>query len=217
MKHTRSLVPILLCALASGCVLNAISGSGKIVTEPRSVSGFSGISLNGTGRLLIERTGTESLTVTADDNLLPEIRTEVHGDRLEIGLKDFATNIRPSANIIYKVTVKDLRNLGVSGSGTADAKGLQTGRLKIDISGSGKVSADGTADDLEIDISGSGAFRGDALRSKRAEIDISGSGSAVVAVAEKLDVDVSGSGSVSYIGDPQVKKNISGSGSVRKQ
>ncbi len=89
--------------------------------------------------------------------------------------------------------------------------------MKIDISGSGEVSAEGADDDLDVTISGSGRFRGDNLKSKRASVDISGSGNAVVASRDTLDATISGSGSVEYVGDPQVRQNISGSGSVRKR
>jgi len=208
---------LFAAAVLAGCVLTGISGSGNVVTEQRSVSGFSAVSLSGSGKLLIEQTGTESLTITADDNLLPHIKSDVGGGRLELGTKEFGVNIRPSTDITYKLTVRNLSSLDISGSGSADAKGIQTDKLKIDISGSGRVSADGTADDVGIDISGSGGYRGETFRTKRANIEISGSGTAIVAVSDKLDVDVSGSGSVTYIGDPQVKQQISGSGSVRKQ
>jgi hypothetical protein len=179
--------------------------------------GFSAVSLSGSGRLLIEQGETESLTITADDNLLPHIKSEVSGGRLELGSKDSMTNLRPSTEIIYKLTVTNLQDVDISGSGTADIKRVRAERLKLEISGSGRVSAAGGADDLQIEISGSGGYQGDALQSKRAGVDISGSGSAVVAVSDKLDVEVSGSGSVAYIGDPQVHQEISGSGSVRKR
>src|SRR5436190_2283958 len=84
----------------SGCVFNSIGGSGKIVTDPRTVSGFSAVSLSGGGRLVIDETGTESLTVTTDDNLLRYVTTEVHGDTLELGI-DPMTNISPTEDIVF--------------------------------------------------------------------------------------------------------------------
>jgi len=216
-KMTMRTIPLLLiCALLTGCVFNTISGSGRVTTETRNVSGFSAISMGGSGRVVVEQTGTESLTVTADDNLLPYIKTEVHGNELSLGVKDF-TNISPSTDITYKVTVKNLDGLSISGSGMADAQKIQTKRLKIEISGSGKAKAVGSADDLELSISGSGDYEGDRLQTKRADISISGSGSATVAASDKLDANVSGSGSVTYTGEPRVTQQISGSGSVRKR
>ena len=216
----RKLPAMLLlgCSLSSsGCMIETISGSGNIRTEPRTVSDFSAVSLSGFGQVTIEQTGTESLAITTDDNLLPYIRTEVVGRTLELGFRDSMTNVRPTKDIVFKLTVKTLDGLDVSGSGRIDAKGIDQDRLKVGISGSGELAAQGTTNDLDVDISGSGRYRGEHLKSKRASVDISGSGSAVVATSDRLSVDVSGSGSIAYIGDPQVTQHISGSGSVHKR
>jgi len=203
--------------LVAGCMLTGVAGSGKIVTEPRTVAGFSTVSLSGSGQVLIEQTGTESLTVTTDDNLLPYIRTEVHGNTLELGTKDPMTSLNPSRDIVYKLTVKKLDGLDISGSGQADVKGLTQDQLQVRISGSGDVSGQGTADDLDLRISGSGSYRGPELKSKHARVGVSGSGNAVVSASETLNANVSGSGTVEYVGDPQVTQNVSGSGSVRRR
>src|SRR5687767_96183 len=85
MHRLRASLLISCCLLLGACVFDSVNGSGKITTEPRTVSGFSTISLSGSGRLIVEQTGTESLTVTTDDNLLPYIKTEVRANRLELG------------------------------------------------------------------------------------------------------------------------------------
>ena len=54
-----------------------IHGSGNIVTESRSIGAFHGVSFSGIGRLVIEQTGTPSLTVTAEDNIQPVLVSEV--------------------------------------------------------------------------------------------------------------------------------------------
>jgi hypothetical protein len=205
------------CSVASAaCGFNSIAGSGKITTEPRTVSGFSAVSLSGTGQLVIEQTGVESLTITADDNLLPDIRSDVQGNTLELGPKA-ATGLSPTRDIVFHLTVKTLDGLTVSGSGRADAKGIKPDRLVIAISGSGSVAAQGTAGDLDVNVSGSGEYQGGSLASKRATINVSGSGGATVAASETLDANVSGSGTVEYLGDPRVTEHVSGSGSVRKR
>jgi len=180
------------------------------------MSGFSNVSLEGSGRVVVEQGGVESLTVTGDDNILRYVESEVRGGTLVLGEKS-GVSLSPSRDIVFKVTLRKLDALEISGSGVAEAKGLQSAKMKIDLNGSGEVSAEGVADDLDISISGSGRFRGDGLKSKRTRIDISGSGSAVVASSETLNAIVSGSGSIEYVGDPQVHQDISGSGSIRKR
>jgi putative autotransporter adhesin-like protein len=201
----------------SACMFTGIAGSGKIVTEPRTVSGFSAVSLSGSGRVIVEQTGTESLTVTTDDNLLPYIRTEVHGNTLELGTKDPMTNLNPTEDIVFTLTVKKLDDMRISGSGEADVKGLTENQLQVRISGSGDMTGQGTVDDLDLRISGSGSYSGEDLKSKRATVGVSGSGSVIVSASETLDASVSGSGSVEYVGDPRITQNVSGSGSVHRR
>jgi Putative auto-transporter adhesin, head GIN domain len=205
---------ILLGVLVAGCG-PVVEGSGKIVTETRSVAGFSAVSLGGSGRLVIERGSPESLSITADDNLMQYIGSEVRGRTLALEQKD-NVNLSPSKDIVFRLTVKDLDNIDISGSGSADAKGLQGDKLMVGVSGSGEISLEGTVNDLAVDISGSGQYHGRGMSSKRARVDISGSGGALLAVSEQLDATVSGSGSIEYIGNPQVRQDISGSGSIRK-
>ena len=75
MRHVRVWL-VAACGLSLGACAIGVSGSGKVTTEPRIVSGFSAVSLSGSGQLTVEQTGTESLTVTTDDNLFQYIKTE---------------------------------------------------------------------------------------------------------------------------------------------
>ena len=216
MNRLPAFIVIFFSVIVNGCFGPSVSGSGRVISETRNVSGFSNVSLEGSGHLIIEQGGAESLTVTGDDNLLHYIETEVRGSTLVLGEKS-GVRLSPSKDIVFKVTLTKLDTLDLSGSGVVEAKGLQSAKMNIDISGSGEVSAEGADDDLDIAISGSGRFRGDSLKSKRTRVDISGSGSAVVASSETLNAIIGGSGSIEYVGDPQVHQDISGSGSVRKR
>ena len=217
MDKTRAGFLIGCCLFMSACMFNAINGSGKIVTQSRAVSGISNVSLSGSGQVLIEQGDSESLTVTTDDNLLQYIKTEVHGNQLDLGFTDPLTNLQPTNDIMFTLKVKKLEGLEISGSGKADVKRLAQDRLQVRISGSGDVSGQGAAQDLELRISGSGSYRGQDIKSQRAMVGVSGSGNAVVSASDTLKADVSGSGTIEYLGDPQVSQNISGSGSVRRR
>jgi hypothetical protein len=213
--HTRCLAYALLASVA-GCAISCgevVTGSGQVATQSRSVGHFKEIELSGSGELVVEQTGTESLSIQAEDNLLPLITAEVTGDRLELGFRR-GTNVRTTKPIIYHVTVKELTGLQLSGSGSGKLTQIESPRLVVRISGSGEVSISGKADKQEVHISGSGSYSAEHLASKDAEVDISGSGSATVDVAEHLDAKISGSGSVEYTGNPTVNRHISGSGSI---
>ena len=187
----------------------------NVMSEARDVSGFNEVELKGVGNLSLEQTGSESLTVEAEEDVLPKIRTEVENKRLIISPKR-NTSINTNKPINYKLTVKDLNTLEVSGSGNVEAKDINTDELAVTIGGAGDVEIRGSADSQEVEISGSGEYKAGDLESKEATIDVRGSGLATVNVSDELDAEVSGSGSVEYIGDPTVQQEVSGAGEVRK-
>ena len=123
-----------------------------------------------------------------------------------------------STRIGYKVriTVPDLAGYDVAGSGDAKITGLKGKSFVASISGSGDVTASGSADHVEASISGSGDIDLKNVKSRNAEVSVTGSGDIAVSASEKLDASIAGSGSVTYYGNPQVSKSVVGSGEVSK-
>jgi len=186
-----------------------------VTKESRNVSGFKDVELRGIGNLSIEQTGSESLTVEAEKDIIPKLKTRIVNGRLIIG-PEANTNIQSAEPITYKLTVKDLKSLEVLGSANIDATGIETDRLAVTISGAGNVKMGGKADKQEINISGTGAYQAQNLKSKEVQIGVAGAGSAIVNVSKKLDAEISGVGSVEYIGDPTIKQDVIGAGRVSR-
>ena len=190
--------------------------SGNVASEPRDVRGFDEVELSGVGNLSIRQTGTESLSVRAEEDVLRKIRTEVVDGRLLIGPEP-NTSIETTEPIDYELTVDDLGALELSGSGEVGAEGIDTDELVVDISGSGTMKTSGRAESQEAHVSGSGSYDAQDLESRRVRIDVEGAGSAVVNASEELDAKVGGTGSVEYVGDPTVRQDVSGVGRVSKR
>jgi hypothetical protein len=214
MRNRCLLAMVAVLLLVSGC--SVVSGSGQVASETRQVSGFTGIDLSGVGEVIIEQGQSESLTIEADDNVLPVLTSEVEDSVLRLDQKP-RTTVRTRNPIRYRVTLKDLTSLELSGSGSVSAENLRINALRVDIDGSGTIDLAGSADEQRIEVSGSGQYDAAELSSRSVEVDISGSGKATVAVTEQLRVDISGSGTVTYSGDPQIDQSVSGSGRLVKQ
>jgi hypothetical protein len=88
MNRLSTFMVILFSVILNGCFGPSVSGSGRVMSETRNVSGFSNVSLKGSGRVVIEQGAAESLTVTSDDNLLKYVETEVRGSTLVLGQKN---------------------------------------------------------------------------------------------------------------------------------
>jgi hypothetical protein len=97
------------------------------------------------------------------------------------------------------------------------AAGITTPAISIDISGSGDVTIDGTADSQTVTLSGSGDYGAGNLVSRNSSAEISGSGDVTVNALDTLEAEISGSGNAIYTGNPQVSQNISGSGELRRR
>ena len=105
----------------AGCNLGSITGggitgSGNLKTEVRQVSNFSQVDFSAVGTLTIEQTGIEGLSITADDNILPILTSDVSNSVLHLGAKD-NQNYTTEKPITYLLSVKTLTGLTLSGAG----------------------------------------------------------------------------------------------------
>lgn len=207
-------LPLALLAASATLAAN-LHGSGRSVTESRAVSDFTGIALAVPGKLEVVQDGTESVSITADDNVLPEIESVVEGGVLRVRFRQ-RFNAVTDTRIRVKVSARAIESLTLAGSGDIHATRLDTPRLAVKIAGSGEAKLFGRAETLDLSISGSGDIDAAKLETKRAKINVAGSGDAVLWAREALSVRVAGSGDIRYYGDPTLEKTIVGSGSVRR-
>ena len=215
-----------------------VSGSGKIESQTREVQDFLGVSINYPAEVLIQQGKVESVKLEADDNLLPQLSTEVDDGILVIENKEnvWSKRVNPSERVKITITVKDLNQIEFSSAGNVLVHGLKTDELSLHLngvgemtlndldvrqlearlSGAGNIEANGTAQELDIRISGVGGFDAPKLESQVATVRISGAGSATVNVVNDLTARVSGAGSISYYGSPTLHEDVSGAGSVSR-
>jgi hypothetical protein len=211
------LVVLLFTLAACGTTTNTttvVTGSGNLISESRDVQGFKEIELAGSGNVNLTQGDSESVTIEAEDNLMPLLTTEVRGQRLVLGIVP-NTSIKPTKLITYTITAKDVSQLVVSGSGTIVQPRIQTDDLKVEISGSGNITLSGSVETQDIILSGSGVYDADEVESNAAFVTISGSGNALLNVQNTLDVTISGSGAVVYSGQPTITENITGLGVLK--
>jgi hypothetical protein len=215
---------LFVAVLLTACGFNSlnlggvthVTGSGKVVNETRNVSGFDGLIIEGAGQINIDRTGTESLSITTDDNLLQYIDTQVRGGKLVITFKPKIW-VDSFSDLAFNLTVKDLNSLQVTGAVSINAQNLQGDQLTVSIDGAGTTNLAGKVDQLTVSLNGAGAFNSENLQAKRATVTNEGASTAIVRVSDSLNATLSGIGVIEYIGNPQVTKNISGPGAVRQR
>lgn len=210
-------------------------GSGNVIAETRAVKDFRAIQVSYPAEVLVKQGAQESLKIEAEDNLMPNLKTEVRNGTLDIFYRrEGGKHVNPTKTVKITVTVKDLADVefnsagelivqklktdkldvSLSGAGNVELDDVQARALQVSLSGAGSATASGVADDLQLTISGFGDFKGGDLHNKNARVSISGAGSATVWADDELSAEISGAGSVSYYGSPSVDRRISGVGGV---
>ncbi len=193
---------------------DTIVGSGNLISESREVDNFSRFSSSGIFEVDIVQGDTQSVEVTADDNIIGLVRTEVVNNELRLYLDGNSfKQISLSANIV----VRNLEGIKNSGTGNIFAADINsTGNFTVFNSGTADINLAGSSESISVINEGSGNFFGFGFEVNDAVVNNSGSGSLEVFCNETLDATLSGSGNVYYRGNPTVNVSISGSGTVTK-
>ena len=191
-----------------------VKGSGKQATETRAVAAFTAIDATGIGRLKLRVGEIESLKITADDNILPLIKSEVKDGVLVLSTKG-AT--KSKTDIVFDVTAKTIKRLENSGTVSIDARGFNGGDLSVETSGVGSIMLAGRVESLKAELSGVGSLEAEELVADRVRTSLSGVGSASVRAEKSISGTVSGVGSLTWKGAAtDVSTNVSGIGRVSK-
>jgi hypothetical protein len=218
----RILLPLSVLAFASlacsvyGNDLGLTRGSGNLVTEAREVSDFSKVTLLGAGDMTITQGDKETLTISAEDNILSEIESEVRGDTLYIGFKK-NFNIMPTEPIVIELEIINLEGLKIEGAGKIIVEEIDTPELSVRVDGTGDLELTGITIEQHVDINGAGNYDASELESETAIVKMNGAGNVTIWVTEDLDIEMNGVGSIGYYGNPRVTQDINGVGSIQSE
>lgn len=191
-----------------------VKGSGVAATETRAVTPFTAIEATGFGKLKLRVGADDSLKVTADDNILPLIKSEVRDGVLILSTKG-ASNAK--TDVVFEVNARTIKRLENSGTVSIDASGFDGGELSVEASGVGSILLNGRVDTLKAQLSGVGSLEAEGLTADSVRAELSGVGSASVRAEKAIKGNVSGVGSLTWKGAAtEVSTNVSGIGRVSK-
>ena len=185
--------------------------------ETHDVKTFTGIAFHTPGKLYLKQGSPQKVELEGDKELLSKIEVEVKNNVLVIEPASQWHNWKNENQITVYVTVENINELGVGGSGDLIAQTkITSDELKLNVSGSGSLQAEVETGEIDANVSGSGSID---LKGKGKSIDthVSGSGkvSLNVVLANKASFGISGSGKIEASGSAaSVKAVISGSGKV---
>ena len=218
-RSTLALVAFMAIFSISGCTdhlsdPSQIVGSGKILSQSRTLPTFTGIQVTGIAKVFTQQDTAQSLRIEADDNVVDHITAAVNNGLLVIGLQqgsysNVTINVFASVKAIDRLECVATADFVTSGP-------IRTDAITCRITGAGTMTLSGTATNQTVEVMGTGDVHNFGLISNRCSTTITGLGSLEVNATEQLDAIVSGSGSIIYAGNPGVvNKTIAGLGSVR--
>lgn len=197
-----------------------IKGSGYILTEQRATSPFESIEVSRAIKVFLSQGEKLEITVEADDNLLPYIKTEIKEQTLKIYLPD-DTNITTHSDMNVFVTVPKITKLEVSTAAKIEGTNpwkmdnlsldvttagsvkleLTAGEIEAEASTAARIELKGTATKLEADVTTAANLKARELKVKIAKIDASTAGNVEIDVTEQLRYDVNTGAKLIYKGD----------------
>jgi hypothetical protein len=202
--NKRIVIPtivLMVALLVSGCGFQVVTGSGKLATENRTVSGFTSVTLAGIGNVYLTQGAAEAVRIEAEANLIPYFETVVEGSTLKIGIKSqyMGVSLHPTQPVKFYVTLPKIDAVTLAGSGNIFGGTLKTSAFKIALLGSGNISADTlTGTTVDISLSGSGNVTLGSIAATEVTQTIAGSGNIQVdtLTADKVTSKTSGSGNI---------------------
>ena len=229
-----------LIILVGGCREIAgerVKGSGHVITENRTASGFNNVDISGAIDVYVKQDSVSSVKVEADDNILEYIQVHSDGSTLEIYTEN-NIRLKPTNKIKVYISNPQYKEIQVSGASTirceneitsADAidiglSGASDGRLELNapkisvhLTGASNTSIKGKTKDFEGSASGASEIRGFDLLSENADVDASGASHIEIFASVRINGQSSGASSVNYKGNAQSSVEKSGASSVNKK
>jgi hypothetical protein len=191
-----------------------VDGSGHVVTQARPLAGFEAVETGGPIEVDIRIGPQTAVAVEFDDNLQPQIHTELRGKTLVIdSTGSWSADDDPKVHI----TLPALGAVASSGSGNLKLEGLDGGDLALRLGGSGDMQASGRAASLALLLNGSGDMKLYDLKAANARVRLNGTGDMELSVSGTLDAAIYGTGDVRYRGEARVKSQVYGTGAVEKK
>ncbi len=223
----------LLLSVFSSCSDSCVKGSGKSATEDRKVGAFTKLNFSGAYKVVLKQ-GPASVKVTADDNLLKVVQTDVSGDELKISTKGEVCG--KTAMTVY-ISNPDFQGVKSSGALDLTSEGkLNLKDFEMEFAGASKVTLDlnaanmktltsGTADinltgqatENMVTMSGAGNLNAVDFVVANYRVETSGLSKCKINVLTELTVNVTGAGSLEYKGNPtKINNQHSGLTSIKK-
>jgi len=209
IRRPASIIALLLVGVVAGCV----QGQGKVTSETREVGAFSRIEASAGIRVVVRIGPSEAVEVTAQENLLAVIATDVRGDTLSIEASEDFTTVEP---VTLTVVVPALDGITLSGGSQAVIDGLDAESLELRIRGGAQVTAAGSVGSVALDADGGATVNLEDLSVRVATVSMDGGATATLTASDEVTGTAAGASRLTVLGDGVLSVEESGGSEVAR-
>ncbi|MDO4230117.1 MAG: head GIN domain-containing protein [Capnocytophaga sp.] len=236
MKPILTVLSVFFVLSFSSCTTNksaeantkTITESQETVEEIREIASYSSISISSVLKVILTDSLQGKILLKADKDIIPFVKTEIKGNRLEIYRKK-SDNYKKKDIILYVpsqgvneilasgVTIIETQNEITADAFSADFSGvskgnlnLKTNHIKLNLSGVSEVTLNGAAQTMDLIASGSSKVNAKGFITQKTEVNVSGACNIELFAEESIAGTLSGASSITA-NKPKIQ-NIEASG-----
>ncbi len=208
-KRMSTIITLILILLSPMTyALEVVNGSGLIKQESRQISTFKQLTITVPATVIFNNNSATLLAITADDNILPLIKSSVDGDHLRI---ETTGSFNTQHKLKITLGTKQLQQLHLHSTIDLTLNQLQGERFTLSAEGQSNVTANGTIDNLVITLSGSHKLNFKTLQSNQVLLTTEGSNDVTLDAQQSLVMNLSGIATIRYLGKPHtINKQVFG-------
>jgi len=209
-KHLFILSTLVLFAF---CSCNKFAGDP--ITQNFSIEGsYTELQVENAFEVTVDDAVSE-ITVTAGENVMPNVIVEKVGNTLKIRLKALSSAYGSDLKVVVPYNA-DLKSVELSGASEFHSEyGLEGEKIEVELSGASEFYCDVFADDVDVDMSGASDFFGD-IEADEIDMDLSGASKIEGYVsATELDLELSGASDATLEGQvAKLEINLTGASNI---
>ena len=189
---TAALFSAILFSSCKYVIGKRINGNGKVITQTRTFSGFTGVDVSSAIDLYVKQDSVFSVKVETDENLQQHIIIEQDGNTLRIKQQN-NTNLDATGKIKVYVSAPLFKSLEASGACDIIGENVLTAtdEISIDVTGASDAELELKAPKVSAEMTGASNVK---LKGQTKDLHIEGTGASHAKcyelLSENADVDV---------------------------
>jgi hypothetical protein len=192
-----------------------VIGSGNSASEDRTVGDFHALKVQTAIQATVSIGSPQRVTVTADDNVLSMVKTEVSNGELQLLMQGSVTARTP---VHVDIVVPALDSLSASSAARIEAAGLTADALSVSVESAATISATGQAGSLDVSAASSGSADLSGVPVQTVHADIASAGHATVNASSSVSGTVESAGLLTINGNPSdVSVDTNAAGRVERK